>query len=265
MLLQKEKEIHENKIFVQRWTIVAILFIVLIIALVVLALYRSKLMKTRKERLELENHLNTYMQKEYRQQMNPHFIFNTLNSIQSFILKNDKESSSKYLSKFALLMRTVLENSNKDLITIEAELEAIKLYIELEKLRFEKLVIFNIDMDDNLLEYKLPPLIFQPFVENSIWHGFMHKEGDGLIQITIHAVGQNLVCEIIDNGIGRQASAKFKKKEHKSFGMSITQKRLELIRSLNQQEHKIVTEDLMNDKNVAEGTKVVINLPLIDL
>ncbi len=265
-LLLKGKAIQEAKISQQRWFIIIILIIVLLIVVLIYIINRNNNLRNKEERLELEARLNKYMQKAYRQQMNPHFVFNTLNSIQSFILINDKESSSTYLSKFAMLMRMVLQNSEKELITIASEIEAIRLYLELEKLRVDKIIELKVDIDDTLLEYKLPPLIFQPFIENSIWHGFMNKEGDGCIQIKISENENNtIVCQIIDNGIGRKASEKFKKKEHKSFGMSITQKRLELIHAKDKIEHCIIIDDLTEKNGVVIGTKVTITLPLIDL
>lgn len=264
-LLQKNKEISDSKILIQRWIIIIILLIIISLISVAVIYYRNKTLRAREERMILEKELNSYMQKAYRQQMNPHFLFNTLNSIQSFILKNDKESSSLYLSKFALLMRTVLENSDKDLITIASEIEAVELYIELEKLRFEKSIDFEVLIDKSLTEFKLPPLILQPFIENSIWHGFVNKNTDGKIQLSIKASGEDLVCEIIDNGIGLEASEKIKKKEHKSFGTAITASRLQLIRSINKKEYSVRTENVRDESGNINGTKVIIDLPLIDV
>lgn len=262
--LQREKHEKELKISNQRWIIFLIVVFSFLLVFIIIVLYRMRLLKERRAKLIIENRLVKYMQKAYRQQMNPHFVFNTLNSIQSFILKNDKESSSIYLSKFAHLMRMVLENSEKEMILLKDELEAVKIYLELEKLRFEKDIRILINVDDDLLECLLPPLIFQPFIENAIWHGFAFKEGEAEIQINIDVKQSNLICEIIDNGIGRVAAEKYKKKTYQSFGKAITKKRLELFNTKHKADHKMLTVDLYNSNQEPIGTKVMIKIPLIE-
>jgi LytS/YehU family sensor histidine kinase len=167
-----------------------------------------------KRRNELINNINLYKQQSLWQQMNPHFIFNTLNSIQYYILEKDVISSHKYLTKFARLMRFTLDNSLYATIPLRDELEALKLYLELEALRLQDKFTFNIDYQNNetILDVKIPTLMIQPFVENAIWHGIMLKpDKSGHIQITIRDMETSLLCTIEDNGIGREQAVKCRK------------------------------------------------------
>ena len=155
----------------------------------------ASLVYTKQLQEALKEDLDHYMQLALRKQMNPHFIFNALNSIQSFILQNDKLKANIYLSKFASLMRKVLENSQYQLITFEKEIEVLKLYIELEEQRFDNKFncVWNIADDIDLSEYKIPPLILQPYVENAIWHGLLHKEGEKVLSISVTKNTENIV------------------------------------------------------------------------
>jgi sensor histidine kinase YesM len=191
-------------------------------------------------------HLNTEFERKLahtemvalRAQMNPHFIFNCLNSIKLYTLQNDSEQASAYLTKFARLIRLVLENSRAELVTLRNELEALQLYIELEAMRFKNKVSFNIEVfpDIDTQYFKIPPLLLQPFVENAIWHGLMHKPQGGKVSISITQPSENLLhIEIIDNGIGRAKAAELKSKsagKRKSFGMQVTADRIRMINQL---------------------------------
>ncbi len=223
-------------------------------------IYTSKLQEALKEDLD------HYMQAALRKQMNPHFIFNSLNSIQSFILQNDKLSANIYLSKFAGLMRSVLENSQHRLISLGKEVEVLKLYIELEEQRFDNTFncTWNIDGNVDLSAHMLPSLILQPYIENAIWHGLLHKEGERLLTINITKNEAHLSCTIEDNGVGRATAMAIRKNKstRESLGTKITQKRIDLLNSLNDSGIDIQYYDLSDNNGNASGTKVEITIPV---
>ncbi|MEP6948351.1 MAG: histidine kinase [Ginsengibacter sp.] len=222
----------------------------------------------KKKAAELEIHA-------LRAQMNPHFIFNSLNSINLFILQNNKLQASKYLSKFSKLIRLILQNSQEALIPLEKELEALELYLELESLRFENKFEYRIiagdALDTGLL--KVPPLFIQPYVENAIWHGLMYlprtekegKRGIGHLKIILYSEDAKLFCKITDNGIGREKAAALKSKPtltHKSMGMRITADRIAMLQQQNRMETYISVNDLTLPDGSAAGTEVIIKMPL---
>jgi LytS/YehU family sensor histidine kinase len=203
--------------------------------------------------------------------MNPHFLFNCLNSINSFIIKNEQEKASEYLSKFSKLIRRVLNNSKSSKVTLANELEALELYIELEALRFNEKFNYKITVDSDIeTDYiEIPPLIIQPYVENSIWHGLMHKtNGTGTLRINIRKEDEVLVCIIEDNGIGREAAKQLKSKtavKRKSYGMNITKERLQYINHSNNHNGKRETTnidviDLKDEVGNPTGTRVIIKI-----
>lgn len=203
-----------------------------------------------------------------RAQMNPHFIFNCLNSIQLYTAQNDPDKASEYLTKFSRLIRLVLDNSKTDKISLTNELETLKLYIEMESMRFRGKVKHEINIADDVdvSFIQIPPLLIQPFVENAIWHGLMHKEEGGIIKITITQPKENiLLIEVVDNGIGREKAMEYKSKsatKHKSYGMKITADRIELINQMYQTNTNVKVMDVKNDKNEVIGTKVIIEIPI---
>jgi Histidine kinase len=203
-----------------------------------------------------------------RAQMNPHFIFNCLNSIQLFTAQNNPDKASEYLTKFSRLIRLVLDNSKTDKISLTNELETLKLYIEMESMRFRGKVKHEINIADDVdvSFIQIPPLLIQPFVENAIWHGLMHKEEGGTIKITISQPKETLLkVEITDDGIGREKAMEYKSKsatKHKSYGMKITAERIELINQMYQTNTNVKVEDIKNDKNDVNGTKVIIEIPI---
>lgn len=203
-----------------------------------------------------------------RSQMNPHFIFNTLNSINSYVIKNEPKQASIYLTKFAQLMRTILDNSQNKLISLNKELETLELYVFMERLRFSNAFEFNIDMcmEINAEDVEVPPLILQPFIENAIWHGLLHKEGQGKITICLDIVEKDwLLVQIEDNGIGREKSAALKSNsiyKTKSYGLAITAKRLSLLAAEDEQHKFVEIQDIVDEQGVAQGTKVVLKIPV---
>jgi tetratricopeptide (TPR) repeat protein len=205
--------------------------------------------------------------KALRAQMNPHFIFNCLNSINWLIIDQKLEFASDYLLKFSKLMRMNLDNSGKDVIPIEKELEALKLYVHLESSRYENKFscTFNIDKCLDAKTTMIPPMLMQPFVENAIWHGLMHKEDAGSIVIDIKKAGTEFIkISITDDGIGREKAMELKSKSGtpKSFGMELTAQRIEIMNKLNSTGARINVIDLKNSEGHATGTKVELIIPV---
>ncbi|MCG2611313.1 tetratricopeptide repeat protein [Flavobacterium sp. SM15] len=218
-----------------------------------------------KKNLTLQKDLAEYEQKALHLQMNPHFVFNCLGSISSFIVQNGTDSAIKYLSKFSKLMRLTLEYSKETLIPIDKEIESLQNYLELEQLRFNQKFSFSIvkgnDIEDDMA---LPPLLLQPFVENAIIHGLIPKKEAGTISIDFSLNHENLICSITDNGIGFNKSKELKENlvsVHKSMALDITKKRLEMMQAYTSKKAKVEIEEL-NDNGSISGTKVVLKLPI---
>ena len=202
-----------------------------------------------------------------RSQMNPHFIFNCLNAINRFILSHETEAASDYLTKFSRLMRMIMNHSRHSLITLAEEVEILELYLGMERLRFKNAFDYEIHMDEALDtdDVRIPPLLLQPFVENAIWHGLMHKEERGLLSIGMFIEGDTLICTIRDNGIGREGAAVLKSKsaeKHKSMGLQITAERMALLTGTGEAGHFFRIEDLHDENGNAAGTKVVLTIKI---
>lgn len=218
------------------------------------------------EVLKLNKDLATSQLTTLRSQMNPHFIFNALNSVQQYILRGNITEANRYLSKFSRLQRQVLNHSDQDFIPLEKELEILHLYLELEQLRFEGSftceVIVDPDIDTD--EIKIPPMIVQPFVENAIWHGLMPKQGERHLQITFMLPDDNmLLCTVKDNGIGREAAARIKSNSqplHTSKGLSLVYDRLAILRQQYGQVFNAQINDLKDITGLAEGTEVTLHI-----
>lgn len=201
-----------------------------------------------------------------RAQMNPHFIFNCLSSINRFILISKTEEASDYLTKFSRLIRMVLHNSEKSFVTLENELEALRLYLDLEQLRFKSAFNYHINFPhyiDPAAVY-VPPMLIQPFAENAIWHGLMHKKSDGNLEIDLTAGYQTVTCVITDNGIGRNMAASLKSRsaeKNKSMGVGITSNRLALLNKSTDKFAVFDIEDLKDAHGNDCGTKVVLTMP----
>jgi len=206
--------------------------------------------------------------KALRSQMNPHFIFNCLNSLNLYILENHIDQASDYLQRFSKLIRLVLENSRLERIPLKNEIEALKLYMDLETMRFKNKLRFFIEIDESVEPemVNVPPLLFQPFIENSIWHGLMHKLEGGSIHLKISQPDDNILqAEIIDDGIGRAAASEIKSKSatlKKSFGMKVTNERIAAINQIYNIQAKVEIIDLFDEKKLPNGTKVIITIPV---
>ena len=231
--------------------------------------YRIQMERSEKEK-ELSRLQHRTAQLEMhalRSQMNPHFLFNSLNSINRFIIQNNSEQASGYLTKFSRLMRHILQNSQYELIPLENELEALKLYLELEAVRFDHHFTWSVKVDEHLdvSALKVPPLIIQPYAENAIWHGLMHKEEKGKLLIELREEGEYLVCSITDDGVGRKKAAELKSKSastHKSMGMKITADRIASMRKRKSGENYIQITDLVLPNGEPGGTRVEIKIAL---
>ena len=199
-----------------------------------------------------------------RSQMNPHFIFNALAVIQSYIYENTPEKTSKFLVNFSRLIRLILENSPKEFITIDIEKEILSKYLTTQKLRFEDRFNFNIEIDEELIFRRalIPPMITQPFIENSIEHGQLHTIEHGMIEITMKERFGMLEVVITDNGVGRTKAGKIKKKKsHKSMALEITRERIEIMNKKYKGKGSLTIDDL--DVKQKTGTRVIICLPII--
>jgi tetratricopeptide (TPR) repeat protein len=269
-IAEQENQIKEREINQQKFTknilfggfIALFLFILLAFNNYRIRMHR----KNDKEKYLLQNQLVEMKLEALRSQMNPHFIFNALNSINRYIIRNSKETASEYLIKFSKLVRSILENSKSKTITLEQEIEAVQLYVELELLRFDHKFDFRVNIDESINKEasQIPPLVLQPFIENAIWHGLMKKEERGQITIDIKSKGSNtLFIAIEDNGVGREAANKNKSTLHekgKSFGMQITEER---INALNNKKNTIKIIDLYDSEKNAMGTRVEFELTTI--
>ncbi|MBC7829646.1 MAG: histidine kinase [Chitinophagaceae bacterium] len=232
--------------------------------------FRLKLERSEKEKqlANLKRKTAELEMQALRAQMNPHFIFNSLNSINRFILQNNKLQASEYLTKFSKLIRLILQNSQAAFIPLESELESLQLYLELESLRFDHHFQFEIKVEDDLdvSSVKVPPLIIQPYAENAIWHGLMHKEEKGRLEIELYQTAGMLCCKITDDGIGRKKAGDMKSKSastHKSMGMRITADRIANLQQKKQLDTYISITDLILHDGSCGGTEVLLKVPLM--
>lgn len=241
--------------FWQRWWF--FLLVIIAIAALIIFIVRGRLNAVRRESL-LKHQVIESQMSALRSQMNPHFVFNTLNSINSYIIENKSQQASDYLTDFSRLVRIILEHSRKQLVTLEEEMRALKLYLELESLRLEGSFDYRIELDSTEAPgIKIPPLIIQPFVENAIWHGLRNKQSPGFIEIKVHNNGNGLQIAVTDNGVGRISAGKQQKiKGSNSFGTTSTIQRI----SLADPSSKVIIDDLYNDSGEAAGTRVTIFL-----
>ena len=223
--------------------------------------YKNK-MNRLEEKLEMEGKVERLENKALRLQMNPHFLFNTLNSIKHYAVFKNKEETSEFISDFSILMRKILENSKHNFIPLSEEIELIGLYVSIEQKRLKDSFEYTLSHDENFsfFEKQIPPMLIQPFVENAIWHGLMHKEGEKKINIHLASVENGYDCVIIDNGIGRTAHAEIKKKRNKkSLATEIAKDRLDLLTQGSEQNNDIEIIDLY-EENISTGTKVILRI-----
>lgn len=227
---------------------------------------RHELHKALTEKVQMQQKLTVAEHKSLRAQINPHFFFNSLSSIQNFLAQNDKESANRYLTKFAKLMRMILDNSRFSTISLADEIEYLQLYVDMEKMRLNNSFDFIVHIEDdiNADTVEVPTMIFQPFLENAIWHGLIPNQEKPTIEMFFTKDESRLHCEITDNGRGILAGNAGKKErphKHRSAGVDIIRERLELLSKSTGQKLSLSVED-RNEKNTNEhGTRVIIDLP----
>ena len=239
----------------QKWLIYSLLLVIILTALAAFFFYRSN------KQQKLANNLLAL--KSLRSQMNPHFIFNALNSVNSYIARNDEKNANKYLSDFSALMRSVLENNEEDFIPLLNELELIRIYLKLENARFPEKFTYEIDIPDEseLKSFQIPPMLLQPYVENAVWHGLRYKEEKGQLKVAVRKISEDTVNVYIeDDGIGRKRSAELKTKHQsgqKSTGMRNIDQRIKILNSMNKDHIEVKVSDLNKD---GTGTRVVVSI-----
>lgn len=203
-----------------------------------------------------------------RAQMNPHFIFNCLNSIKLYATENDSEKASEYLTKFSRLIRMVLENSRSERVTLRNELDMLRLYADMEIMRFKQKLSFVVEIEPGIDAdfVEIPPLLIQPYVENAIWHGLMHKPEGGTVRVRASQPQENLLqLTITDDGIGRARAAELRSKSashRKSFGLKLTSERITLVNQLYQTHTQVEIRDLVDADGQPAGTEVIIQIPI---
>lgn len=239
--------------------------IIIIIILIAIALIMFLIINMVKKRMELKQKYLIAEQKALRSQMNPHFLFNSLNSIQMFILTNNIKDADNYLTDFSHLIRRVLENSKSNVVKLEDELITLELYLKLEEMRFSGNFKYSINVSPEIDTYnmQLPPMFIQPFIENAIWHGLLPLKGNGHVNLRFLPDKENLLVEIEDNGVGREQAAKISqnRKNHKSTGVSHTFERMKLINKIYKSRIDLEIIDLKNEYGMPAGTKIKIWFP----
>ncbi len=246
--------------FWTRWWFYVLIF-VLLFSLIFYYFYR--VMKNQRRKSKLQEELYESKLTAIQAQMNPHFIFNSLNSIQDLVLKNDAENAYIYISKFALLVRNTLTHSDKDFIDFSDEINSLRLYLTLEKLRFKNAFNFEITANEDC-EIQIPPMLVQPFIENSLIHGLLHKEGQKTLFIHFE-IKDAVICTITDNGIGREEAKRIQERQfsnHESFALSAIKRRLEILELRFGGSYHVDYIDLIKDGEPI-GTQVIIHIPYL--
>lgn len=260
LLLLQHNNIQQLKISQSRSVLVALSALVVAILLIGYSLYRQNKFKVLQQQVISE-------QKLLRAQMNPHFIFNSLNAIQHFIMSNQNRLAEKYLAKFSKLMRNILNVSTEENLSLSEELELLEGYLEIEALRFAGSFQFTIRVEDKLKigNVRIPQLMIQPFIENAIWHGLLPKKDDRMVTVLFkHHSSDLLTCVIDDNGIGRQESSKMKTAETpKSMALELAKQRILLLRNSRKVDCKLTITDKLDTTGKSAGTTVMLQLPII--
>lgn len=252
---KQEESLQEAIVYRQQLIIVGLLIIIAIIGVASYFMYRNSQEKQRANQL--------LALKSLRSQMNPHFIFNALNSVNHFIAQQDERTANKFLSDFSLLMRLVLENSEQDFISLSKEQELLELYLKLEHYRFRDKFDYEFTVDPMISTeaIELPPMLIQPYIENAVWHGLRYKESAGHLSISITRNQHEVEVKIADDGIGRRKSLELKtpnQRKHKSTGLKNINDRLTIINKVYRSNYRVVIDDLPE----GTGTIVRIYLPL---
>lgn len=249
----------------QRWWFIGLVSLGL--GLMAAQLVKLRIDKVR-ERSRMERELISLESTALRLQMNPHFIFNALDSISAFIFRNDPAQATRYLSSFARLMRATLDSSHESFIPLSTELQVLRSYLELERLRTGEILEFSIECPEEWVDaLQVPPMVIQPYVENAVKHGLKPLQGKGKIAVRFSVEGHLLKVVVDDSGVGRAAARAMNERlglTKTSKGMGITERRLELLRKAYGIDVRIEIEDKIDDAGQALGTRVHISLPLVE-
>ena len=271
-LLEKEKMLSQQNLGANQLLRNILIGGILILIALGIIVFRNTALKRKNEKLQneriqtdLQHRASELEMQALRAQMNPHFIFNCLSSINRFILKNEADNASDYLIRFSRLIRLVLINSQKPLILLTEEVEMLRLYIEMEQLRFKDAFGYSISYTNKLEpgNVLIPPLLLQPFCENAIWHGLMHKEGHGRLTIDFEMQKGLLLCTITDDGVGRTKAAAitgYAGEKIKSLGLKLTTERLALFNEEKSVQTFYEIEDVLDERGYISGTKVLLKI-----
>ena len=267
--LKELAAIQKRDILFRNVLLVAIAGLLLLIIISSIVINKNIKVKKKQTESELKQKLTEMQMQSLRAQMNPHFIFNCLNSIENFIMRNDKLAASEYLNKFSELIRIMLDSSRADLASFTKNMEGIQLYVELEQLRFNHKFSFTTDIDPELLngDYRVPHLMIQPYIENAILHGLSQSEGENLkLYLSARLKGNYIYYIIEDNGIGRAISEKYKhhnKPEHKSIGIDLSSERINMFNRQYNGDGGVEIIDLYDENNEPTGTRVMIKVKAV--
>ncbi|WP_350284277.1 tetratricopeptide repeat protein [uncultured Croceitalea sp.] len=261
-VLANENELVRLRLRKNKTTILVSALVIGLVATILFIMYRQYQSNYEKRVLGLEQHM-------LRSQMNPHFLFNSLNSIKLYIINNDKKNAVHYLNKFSKLVRRILEGSTLKETLLSEELETVELYLNIENIRFSNEIDYAINVEDDVNpdQIKIPSLVLQPFLENAIWHGLSAKEGEKNLWIDISKKdGHHLQISIVDNGVGRKASEEIKENrvlKRKSVGIDITKERLANFAKDYQYDFNVEIVDLFDDQGKSKGTKILLEIPMV--
>lgn len=261
-ILAKENEIVKLRLRRNQNTLLISALMLALFSLILYILYRQYQLKSDKKLLTLE-------QSMLRSQMNPHFLFNSLNSIKLYIINNEKKNAVHYLNKFSKLVRKILEASSVKEIALAEELETVELYMNIENIRFNNEIQFEISIDEGIDTHlvKIPSLILQPFLENALWHGLSSKAGEKRIDLHVSRTNPRFInISITDNGVGREEAEKLKQSKvlkRKSVGIDITRERLANFSKDYQNSFEVDIVDLYDENGLPSGTQIILHIPTI--
>ena len=264
--LQELSKIQKKELNKKNWLLAGSAVLLLLLLIIAFSIYKNIQTEKKRELSSFKQNIAETKMQALRAQMNPHFLFNSLNSIENFIMKNEKRSASDYLNKFSTLIRIILDSSRVELVPFAKDFQAITLYVELEQLRFNHKFHFSTSVSQALLnnDYRVPPLLIQPFVENAIIHGLSHSEKDSLeLKVTVKMEGKYIIYEIDDNGIGRAQAELYnsnKVHKHESVGIKVTMERIAILNMHNKDKASLDITDLYNLAGEPAGTSVRLKL-----
>lgn len=268
-LLTEMSALQSRQLAIKNGLLFAVIIVLILAAVIVFFIQKSGNLKKKRNEASFRQKIAETQMQALRAQMNPHFIFNSLTSIENFIMRNDKELASDYLNKFAKLIRMILDSSTTELVRFSKDIEALELYIELEQVRFNNKFTYQSVIDPSLIgnDYNVPPLLIQPFVENAIIHGLAPSTNYNLhLSVSAQAEDDYILYTVEDNGIGRKQSDEYKqlnKPLHKSRGMNITEKRISIFNKQKNADGEVVITDLYNEAGEPSGTKVQVRIKAI--